>query len=76
MKVRELMTPNVEVVQTTDSVRQAAEQMKRLNVGVMPVMSGNDVVGMLTDRDIALRMVAVGRDPETTRVGEVMTPEV
>jgi CBS domain-containing protein len=76
MKVRDVMTRNVQVVQTTDSVRQAAEQMKRLNVGALPVMSGNDVVGMLTDRDISLRMVAVGRDPETTRVGEILTPEV
>lgn len=76
MKVREVMTENVQSIQNTDSVRQAAEVMKRLNVGAVPVLRGNDTVGILTDRDIVIRSVAVGRDPETTRVGEVMTGDV
>ncbi len=76
MKVRDVMTANVETVQITDSIRQAAERMRRLDVGVMPALDGNDPVGMLTDRDIAIRAVAMGRNPETTRIGEIMTPDV
>ncbi len=76
MKVREVMSGNVQSVQNTDSVRQAAEIMKRMNIGVVPVLKGNDTIGILTDRDITVRLVAVGRDPETTRVGEVMTGDI
>jgi CBS domain-containing protein len=50
--------------------------MSRLEVGPLPVCDGAQLVGMLTDRDITIRATATGRDPNTTRVHEVMTPEV
>ena len=76
MKVDEVMTRDVTTIQSSDSVRQAAERMRRLGVGAMPVLSGNDVVGIVTDRDIAVRAVALGKNPEETVVGMVMTEDV
>lgn len=50
--------------------------MATLDVGMLPVCTGDQLVGMLTDRDITVRATAQGRDPKTTKVHEVMTPEV
>jgi CBS domain-containing protein len=50
--------------------------MKRLDVGSVPVCTGRKLVGMLTDRDIAVRAVAEGRDPKQTRAKDTMTPDV
>ena len=54
----------------------AAEKMSHRDVGPLPVCDGERLVGMLTDRDITVRAVAAGRDPLTTKVREVMTPDV
>jgi CBS domain-containing protein len=74
MKVKDIMTPNVECASPDDTVQEAAYAMKALNIGLLPVCDGDCLAGMLTDRDIAIRAVADGRDPTLTRVGEVMTP--
>jgi len=50
--------------------------MRSLNVGVMPVCDGTKLLGMLTDRDITVRATALGRDPNSTTVGDTMTPDV
>lgn len=75
MQLKEIMTREPEVVSPQDSLKEAAHKMKDLNVGVMPVCDGKRVVGMLTDRDITVRATAEGRDPNSTRVEEAMTPE-
>ncbi|ADI14911.1 CBS domain-containing protein [Truepera radiovictrix] len=56
------------------SVLEAAELLRARNVGCLVVVEGGKPCGILTDRDIALRVVAAGRDPKTTAVEEVMTP--
>jgi CBS domain-containing protein len=76
MQVQDIMTPNVEVISPTATLREAAEKMSRLDIGPLPVCDGDRLVGMLTDRDITVRATAQGRDPNTTPVREVMTPEV
>jgi CBS domain-containing protein len=76
MQVQDIMTPNVEVISPEATLREAAEKMSRLDVGPLPVCDGERLVGMLTDRDITVRATAQGRDPNTTPVREVMTPEV
>jgi CBS domain-containing protein len=76
MQVLEIMTPNVEVIRPEATLKEAAEKMSRLDIGPLPVCDGDQLVGMLTDRDITVRAVAAGRDPNTTQVAEVMTPEV
>jgi len=76
MNVDSVMTREVAVVGPTDSVRAAADVLKRLNIGSAPVCNGRSLVGMITDRDIAVRAVADGRDPVNTPVEQVMTRDV
>ena len=75
MKVSEIMTRGVEIASPDDTIQQAASRMAELDVGVLPVGENDRLVGMLTDRDIAIRAVAQGRGPDT-KVREAMTPEV
>jgi len=76
MKLKDIMTRKVEVVSPDSTLQDAAAKMKGIDVGPMPVCDGDRLVGMLTDRDITVRAVAAGRDPRTTKVRDVMTPEV
>ena len=76
MHLKEIMTPHVEVIAPEASIYEAAQKMSHLEIGPLPVCDGERLVGMLTDRDITVRAVAAGRDPLTTPVREVMTPDV
>jgi CBS domain-containing protein len=77
MKLKDIMTKNVECVHPGDTLQEAARKMKDLDVGPMPVCGENDkLVGMLTDRDITIRAAAQGWDPKTTKVQDTMTKEV
>lgn len=76
MELREIMTRNVEVVSGEASLRDAAVKMKNLDVGLIPVCDGNRLQGMLTDRDITIRATADGRDPNATKVTEVMSTDL
>ena len=76
MQLKEVMMPAVEVVSPEASIREAAEKMRHLDIGPLPVCDGDRLVGMLTDRDITVRVAAEGRNPATTTVREAMTPEV
>ena len=72
--VRDAMTLNPRTLQPTASVVQAACVMEEEDVGALPVVQHDQVlVGIVTDRDIALGVVAAGRDPKTTAVGEILT---
>jgi CBS domain-containing protein len=75
MKVRDCMTHNVRLVSPDDTVQAAATMMKEIDAGVLPVGEDDRLVGMITDRDIAIRAVADGRGPQTP-VREAMTREV
>ncbi len=76
MQMKELMTDEVRLVHTNSTVHEAADRMKKFDVGALPVVEGEKVVGMLTDRDITVRAVANKADPMKTRVSDIMTPEV
>jgi CBS domain-containing protein len=76
MQVFEAMTYEVVKVAPETTLVDAARTMKAIDVGLLPVCAHDQVVGMLTDRDITVRSVADGRDPRTTEVQEVMTPRV
>ena len=76
MKVSELMTPEVETINPDDSLRTAAQMMADLDSGALPVCDSEKLVGMITDRDITVRAVAAGADPEGTPVREAMSEEV
>ena len=75
MKVSDCMTRDVRVAAPTQTLREAAKLMAELDVGVLPVGENDRLVGMVTDRDIAIRGVACGLGPET-QVSEVMTDSV
>ncbi|RKG57170.1 CBS domain-containing protein [Corallococcus sp. AB011P] len=72
-RVSDVMTSDVEVVRPSDSLRMAAEKMRLLNVGPIPVCDGDELVGIVTDRDIVIRAVAQGLDAERTQVAQAMT---
>jgi CBS domain-containing protein len=76
MTLKDVMTPGVEVIAPEATLQQAAAKMRRLNIGPLPVWDGEQLVGMLTDRDITVRAVAEGCDPTTTTVREAMTPDL
>src|SRR3954451_19946891 len=74
MKVRDAMSPEVQLCTPDDTLKDAAEAMAALGVGLLPVTDNECLVGMISDRDIAIRGVALGRGPDS-RVGDVMTAE-
>lgn len=76
MQVQEIMTRGVEVVPPDASVQEAADRMKQLDVGALPVCAHGRLVGMITDRDITVRSTAEGYDPWTSKIRDVMTAEV
>ncbi|KHD89860.1 MAG: inosine-5-monophosphate dehydrogenase [Bdellovibrio sp. ArHS] len=73
MKVRDVMTPKAKVINHEHSVLEAAQIMLQEDCGSIPVEKNDKMVGMLTDRDIAIRVVAQGKDPRRTKVEEVMS---
>src|SRR5258706_3568739 len=76
MLLREMMTANIEDISADATLMQAAEKMKLLDIGAIPVRENDRVVGMITDRDIAVRAVAEGRDPRKMAVREAMSPDI
>ena len=74
MRVSEAMTREVRVATPGQSIRDVAKIMAEIDAGAMPVGENDRLVGMITDRDIAIRGVALGKGPETP-VREVMTTE-
>jgi CBS domain-containing protein len=75
MKVSEVMTRDVQLIEPTQTIRDAAKLMADMDAGIMPIREGDRLVGMITDRDIAVRAVAEGKGPETP-IREVMTEDV
>jgi Predicted signal-transduction protein containing cAMP-binding and CBS domains len=73
---RDVMTANPTTVSEKESMRDAARIMAREDTGVVPVVDGRKVVGMVTDRDIVVRLVAEGKDAANARVSEYMTKTV
>jgi len=76
MQVCEVMTKRAECISPKANLQQAAERMKELDVGALPVCDNDRLTGMLTDRDIILRCVCEGHDPRADRVGDTMTPKI
>jgi CBS domain-containing protein len=74
--VRDLMSEYVEVIRPRATVQEAAVRMRAFDLGLLPVCESGDLMGVITDRDIALRVTAAGRSPGGTVVEDVMTREV
>lgn len=76
MRVEEIMTRGAEVVDPNMVIRDAAQPMRADNIGTLPVGENDHLVGMATDRDIAMRAFAENKAPGTTSVREVMSKNV
>ncbi|HUZ75383.1 MAG TPA: CBS domain-containing protein [Stellaceae bacterium] len=73
MKVRDVMSPDVETIRSTTSAKAAADRMAKNGIGYLPVTERGRLIGIVTDRDIACRVVAEDRDPKTTKVADIMS---
>jgi CBS domain-containing protein len=73
--LKEVMTQGVETISPESPLIEAAEKMKDLDVGGIPVCENDRLIGMLTDRDITVRIVAAGRDPRAANVSEAMSSD-
>lgn len=74
--VRDVMTTNPQTVSEKDSVLDVARIMRDQDTGVVPVVDGRKIIGLVTDRDIVVRIIADGKDTRNARVNEVMTKQV
>ena len=75
-KVADIMTRSIATVQREETIQAAAARMREMDVGSLPVLDGKAVVGMVTDRDIAVRGVAEGMVAQESRVADVMTDDL
>ena len=76
MIVKEIMTQWVEMADISETVTDVAQKMKAHNMGALPVCQQDMIVGIITDRDIVIRAICNGWDPNKTLVSEIMTPDV
>lgn len=76
MKLSEIMSRNLQVVDPDCTLQEAAEMMRDLDIGGLPVCAGQRIEGFLTDRDIVVRALAEGKDPNSCTVSEVMSPHI
>lgn len=76
MQVSQILTRDVETIGPATSVKEAAQRMRSMDVGSLPVCDGRHLLGMVTDRDITIRITAEGRDAANTPVQEAMTSGV
>ena len=74
--IRDVMTSDPCTIDAEQSVAYAAKMMREEDVGLAPVVEGDKLIGMLTDRDIAIRVVAEGRNPEQVKVADVASKQV
>lgn len=74
--IRDVMTSNPTSCEPTTSVVDAAKVMAQEDVGPVPVVEGGRVVGIVTDRDLVVRVIAEGRDPNSTTLGEVVSSDL
>ena len=76
MLLRDMMSARVEDIPADATLMQAAEMMKQLDIGAIPVRENDRLIGMITDRDITVRAVAEGRDPKQVPVRDAMSRDV
>jgi CBS domain-containing protein len=73
MKLSEIMTTDVEIIQPDDTLRMAAQKMRDRDIGFLPVCDGTDLMGVLSDRDITVRALADGMDIAVMLGRDLMT---
>lgn len=73
MQLKDIMSRTVETIDPSESLQSAAHKMDTMDTGFLPVVEAEMPIGVVTDRDIVIRGVALGLDPKSTKVREVMT---
>jgi CBS domain-containing protein len=76
MRISEIMTSDFEMIDSTASLTEAARKMKSLNIGFLPVQEGTMLIGVLTDRDIVVRGLAEGQDPDSAQVKDIISSNI
>lgn len=71
MKARDIMHRSAECIPADETLDRAAQMMRNMDVGALPICNGDQLIGMLTDRDIVIRCVAEGHDPSRVRAGDL-----
>ena len=74
--IREAMTSNPKTVSGNQTVVDAARIMKQEDAGIVPIVDGSKLVGVITDRDIAIKVVAEGKDPQSVKVTELASQDL
>jgi len=74
--IRDVMTSNPRTIDANETVAYAAKMMREEDVGLAPIVEGDRLIGMLTDRDIATRVTAEGRDPDQVKVRDVASTQL
>jgi CBS domain-containing protein len=75
-QIRDVMTSNPTTCEPSTTVVEAAKVMASEDVGPVPVVEGGRLVGLVTDRDLVIRVIAEGRDPNSTTLGEIATSDL
>ncbi len=76
MKIKDVMTKSADWISPDTTLAQAAQKMQSEDIGFLPVGENDKLIGSVTDRDIVIRAVAQGKDPNTTKVRDVMTAKM
>lgn len=76
MQIYEAMTPEVQTVAGDSTIQETAAIMDRFHIGMLPVLENGDPVGVVTDRDLAVRALTAAFDPTRITIRQVMTPQV
>lgn len=76
MKIRDIMTTDVEIAEPDDTLDDIASMMRNLDVGAIPVVEDGELIGIVTDRDIVVRCVADGKDPSEVAVDEIISGDL
>jgi len=74
--IRDVMTSNPCTIDADKDIVYAAKMLKDEDVGVAPIVEGDQLIGVLTDRDIAIKVVAEGKDPQTTKAREIASKDI
>lgn len=75
MKIKDIMTKEVKYIDPNTTIKEAAHIMRDKDIGALPVGEKDQIIGVITDRDIAIRSIANGSDPQTETVKQIMTPK-
>lgn len=75
MRVKEVMTRGIRIAEPDETLAHAAKKMRTQNIGALPVVENRKLIGMITDRDVAIRAVGANMDPATSNVSDIMSDE-